>query len=111
MRSLMIADDHDHVEVRLAVGEELEVAVEENVGSGFAWGATTESRDVVEIVGEELESPASQAAGAPGVRRFVVAARRAGDAVLTLELRRPWETAKPGRRVTVSVAAREATAQ
>jgi predicted secreted protein len=108
MRSLMITDDHDHVEARLAVGEELEVAVAESAGAGFAWRATTGSGDVVEIVDEDFEAPTSHAAGAPGVRKFVIAGRRAGDALLTLELRRPWETGKPGRHVTVSMTVRAA---
>jgi predicted secreted protein len=111
MRSLVITEDHAHVDVRLAVGEELEVAVEENATTGFAWDATPESGDVVEIVDNRFEPPRTRAAGAAGVRRVVVAGRRAGDAVLTLELRRPWETGKPRRRVPVSIAVREATAQ
>jgi predicted secreted protein len=108
MRSLKITDDHDHADVRLAVGEQLEVAVAENAGTGFAWDVTTGSGDVVEIVGEGFEAPATRAADAAGVRRFVVATRRAGEAVLTLELRRPWETGNPARRVIVSMTVRAA---
>ncbi len=105
MRSLVIADERDHVaDVRLVVGEQLEVAVAENATTGFAWRADTDASAVVQIVDNRFEAPGTNAVGAAGVRRLVVAAREAGEAVLTLELRRPWETDQPpGRRVTVSI--------
>jgi predicted secreted protein len=110
MRSLIMTD-HDHAEVRLTVGEQLEVAVAENAGTGFAWVPTTDPGDVVEIVEDRFEAPGTLATGAAGVRRFVVAGRRAGDAVLTLALRRAWETGKPARRVAVSIAVRASPAE
>jgi predicted secreted protein len=106
MGSLVITDDRDQVtDVRLVVCEQLEVAVAENATTGFAWRAYTDASDVVQIVDSRFEAPGTSAVGAAGVRRLVVAARQAGEAVLTLELRRSWETDQPpGRRVTVSIA-------
>jgi predicted secreted protein len=110
MRSLLITNDRDHVDdVRLEVGEELEVVVEENATTGFEWRARTDPGDVVQVVDSRFEAPDSPAAGAAGTRRVVVVARRAGDAVLTLELRRHWETSgPPGRRVAVPMSVRAA---
>ena len=94
-------------DVRLAVGDDLEVAVEENATTGFEWDAKAEPGDVLSVVRSEFDAPGTAAPGAGGLRRFVLTAKRAGDATVTLELRRPWETGRPARRrVVVPVAVR-----
>ena len=111
MRSLVISDDHDHAEVRLAVGEEVEVAVTENATTGFRWSADSDAHDVAQVVEDRFDAPTTAATGSAGTRRFVVAGRRRGDAVLTMELRRPWGTSEPARHVDVTVEVREEPAQ
>ena len=75
--------------------DELVVALQGNPGTGYAWEVLPADVAVLEQVGEWEFEPQSNLAGAPGTMTLRFRAVEAGQQVLQLVYRRPWETDVP----------------
>lgn len=96
--------------VRLRVRRTAAVSLAENPSTGYRWRLNPgESRNlrILGVADSGFARPAGNrpAVGAAGVRRFQIAARRPGNAVVVFDYARPWERGAPARRHAVTVEA------
>jgi len=91
--------------VSLAKGDELEVRLEAQLGTGYSWRVTEFDEHLLNRVGEPaVESPKDAQPGSKEVQVFRYQAKAAGQSTLALEYARPWEKDKPPlRRFRVSL--------
>lgn len=97
--------DADAGVVELARGQDLEIALPLNAGTGYAWRLDHEAPPLLE--GGSSFVTDARAPGAPvrAVYRYTAAAR--GQTDLAFTLKRPWEPDQPGdRRVVFHVRVR-----
>jgi inhibitor of cysteine peptidase len=91
------------------VGEIMSFALESNPSTGFGWYATSSDPGVLVQLGEpEYQDPQSSTGtpliGAPGIQTLYFQALSAGNATLTLEYKRSWETdVAPEKTITLTV--------
>ena len=103
------AEDTDAI--HLAVGGATVITLTENPSTGYRWqldGPASRNLSLVGISDAGFSRSAGGLIGAAGLRRFKIAARRAGTAVAVFDYVRPWEHAAPARRhvVTIDIARR-----
>lgn len=96
--------------VRLIVRRTAAVSLTENASTGYRWRLNPgESRNlrIVGIADWGFARPPGRrpAVGAAGVRRFQIAARRPGNAVVVFDYARAWERVAPARRHKITVEA------
>jgi inhibitor of cysteine peptidase len=91
--------DADAGVVELVTGQDLEIALPLNAGTGYAWRLDHEAPPLL-AGGSSFETEA-KAPGAPvrAVYRYTAAGR--GRADLSFTLKRPWEADQPGDRKVV----------
>jgi len=97
--------------IHLAVGGTAVITLMENPSTGYRWqlaGPASRNLALVSISDGGFTRGANGLIGAAGLRRFKIAARRAGTAVAVFDYVRPWEHVAPARRqvVTIDVARR-----
>ena len=85
-------------EVTAAVGDVIDVALEENPSTGYTWELAG-LPDVLEPIGDEYIEPETDLVGAPGTRElsFEVVSEDAG--ILRLEYVRPFEDSPVAERI------------
>ncbi len=92
--------------IHLAVGLSVTIALTENPSTGYRWRldqAAGTNLSLVEISDAGFEAGGGKLIGAPGMRRFRIAARRVGAAVAVFEYVRSWEHAAAIRRHVVNI--------
>jgi predicted secreted protein len=94
--------------VRLTVRRTAAVSLPETPSTGYRWRLNPGESRNLRIVGIADSGFAPGAgrrpvAGAPGVRRFQIAARRPGSAVVVFDYARAWGRTAPARRHTITV--------
>ena len=91
--------DADAGTVELVSGQDLEIALPMNAGTGYAWRLDQEAPPL--LAGGSSFVTEAKAPGAPvrAVYRYTAAAR--GRADLSFTLKRPWEPDAPGDRRVV----------
>lgn len=77
-------------EVRIAPGGSFVLELPVLATAGYTWGIAT-MPDVI-VLREERIRPTGAALGAPSMQEFEFRATRSGSGVLTLQLRRHWES-------------------
>lgn len=99
-----ITEDANGTEIDLAVGETVEVRLEENRTTGFKWvlESPSEGEGVCALVGDDFEK--GKAIGQPGTHRWEFRAEKAGSGTIALSYQRPWEKNQlPARSFTLKV--------
>jgi len=96
--------------VKLTVRRTAAVTLAENPSTGYRWRFNPgESRNlrIVGVADWGFARPSARrpAVGVPGVRRFQIAARRPGSAVVVFDYARAFERTAPARRHAVTVEA------
>jgi inhibitor of cysteine peptidase len=86
---LVIDDTWNHRDVEIAIGETLKLELSENATTGYRW-RMADVDPALRILDESYEAP-SGAPGGGGVRRWTLAADKAGKIPLQLELKRSWQ--------------------
>ena len=97
-------ENHDGVQVDLAVGETLELSLLENPTTGYHWQFDPTPPPVLEVISDTFEPP-DGALGAGGRRRWTFRAMWPGEGTLYLTYRRSWETTA-ARRFTAQISVR-----
>ena len=85
------ADDSGKI-VELVEGESLVVRLESNPSTGYEWEAIVDGETVLTLAERAFADDGSDLAGAPGTETFRFDAVSEGQATVTLNYRRPWET-------------------
>jgi inhibitor of cysteine peptidase len=106
----MISSGPAHAEetratVRVAVGASAVIALKENPSTGYRWrlnAGASRNLSLVDI-SDAGSARDSNLIGAPGQRRFSIAARQAGSAIAVFDYARPWEHVAPAQRHVVTI--------
>jgi predicted secreted protein len=77
----------------LKLGEPFDIELPETPGSGFRWQMTSNGAPAVHLSGEDFQP--SGGVGGQGIRKWHFQAIAAGASEISMELRRPWESAAP----------------
>jgi predicted secreted protein len=91
-------------DVRVSLGDELVVRLPENATTGYGW-SVHRVEGCLEVTGDEYEVAGQLLPGSGGTRVVRVRPTAAGDGLLEMELKRPWESDVADRfsvRVSVS---------
>lgn len=105
---MLLREQDGDSRVTLAVGDTLEVVLEENATTGYLWQVTDLSG--VSLDGSELRPATDFRPGAAGEHRFRLRAVAAGEGRVLIELRRPWEDDAPAaRRFSVELSVTSST--
>ena len=89
--------------IRLAIGDELELALPEHRTAGFRWYVVAAPSGVCDAIADAFEQ-GSSLPGAPGSHRWRFRAVAEGRAPISLEYRRSWDAAgQPGRRFSLTI--------
>ena len=101
----MLREADNEKTVRLAKGDELEVRLEAQLGTGYSWRVTKFDERILDRLGEPVvESSKDAKPGSTEVQVFRYRAKARGQSTLALEYARPWEKDKPAaRRFRVSL--------
>jgi predicted secreted protein len=102
MQVVTIEDDNGTL--ALTLGDEVEVRLPENAGTGYLWHL--DLLDPPLRVVEEAVKPALGQAGATGEHWFRLHAERSGDTTVEAKLVRPWATDSVARRFRLAVRVR-----
>jgi inhibitor of cysteine peptidase len=86
---LVIDETWNHRDAEIAIGETLKLELSENATTGYRW-RIADVDPALRILDESYEAP-SRAPGSGGVRRWTLAADKAGTIPLQLELTRSWQ--------------------
>jgi predicted secreted protein len=100
-KMIRVDDSFDGREVKLQVGETLEVSLSENASTGHRWSISPElKRKLTPTLREtdETVDASSRPPGNSGVRHLYFEGVSAGTAELEIEYRRSWENHKPPAR-------------
>lgn len=81
--------------IQLPPGGELEVVLQGNPTTGYAWTVEECATNVLQATGEPQYTADSPLIGAGGVYQFVFKAESAGSGMLKLIYHRSWETNVP----------------
>lgn len=97
--------------IKVNVGQEFTIALDENPSTGYLWEAQFDS-SFVELVDSNYEASSGGGVGAEGTRSFVFAALKEGNTEVTMVLKRPWEEETADEKVfTVEVAVEEVSVE
>lgn len=78
--------------VRVPVGGEFSVRLESTPTTGYVWDVDT-LPESIELLGSEYEKPAAGASpGDPVIQAFRFRARKAGEHLINIVLKRQWES-------------------
>jgi inhibitor of cysteine peptidase len=100
----VIADADKGSEIRLKVGDTLEVRLKSNPPTGYMWYVHKESTPLLKLDHQSETEPEESGVGRPVVQVFTFEPRRAGDGTLLLHYVRSWEKPDPNEeRFTVHV--------
>ena len=77
--------------IELNIGDNLVIALEGNITTGYTWEMESKDNAVLRQVGDPQVTPQSQALGAPGKIALKFEAVNSGQAALKLVYHRPWE--------------------
>ena len=79
-------------EIRVRAGEVIELALEEQGGTGYTWEFNKLDEKHFQVVGTETRHPAGQARiGGPVLKVWHLKTKVPGEARLSLDYLRPWE--------------------
>ena len=103
--------DESRATIRLAAGASTVIALPENPSTGYGWRLNADASRNLALVsiadaGFAAGAASDRLVGAPGLRRFTIAARQVGTAIAVFDYARPWEHVAPARRHIVSIAIR-----
>ncbi|MGP1387892.1 MAG: protease inhibitor I42 family protein, partial [Thainema sp.] len=73
------------------VGDTIEVLLDENPSTGYRWQVSELNSDVLVLSGSLFLHSGETVAGSSGLRQLQFDAQSAGETVLLLKLKRPWE--------------------
>lgn len=95
------------------VGDEIAVELNENPTTGFVWMVDPSDQEHFRLVATEFEPARGDLLSASGQRRFVFRLESAGDASLSLSLKRTWEgdTKTPEDNFVITITIHEKTAE
>jgi inhibitor of cysteine peptidase len=96
------AADGGHL-VSLAEGQVLVISLEANPSAGYGWEPERVDQDIIRQVGEAEFQPKSALLGSPGVQILRFEGVGNGRTDLKLVYRRPWRSAAPSGRFSLSV--------
>ena len=102
---LEIAEASNGQTVEAAVGQSVEICLEENPTTGFRWRMAKAGEAVARLLGDAFE-PGRKAPGQAGVHRWQFKTVAAGSAPVRFTYRRSWEDDAASSRiysVTLSV--------
>ena len=97
---LIIDDTWNNREAEVVVGDTLRLELSENPTTGYRW-RMPDVGPALRILEDSYEAPTG-AAGSGGVRRWTLAADKAGTIPLQLEFKRSWQP-QPARTFTVTL--------
>jgi predicted secreted protein len=89
-------------EVRLRLGQELEIVLAETRTTGYRWDIVEGGAPVCRLVSDAFEADGS-APGAPGRHTWRIGAAEAGTGTFSLAYRRQFGGGEPARRFTLRV--------
>ena len=99
-----LAAEDDGAEVRVDVGDEIEIALEGNPTTGYTWAVADAAGGIVELKGEIKFTAQSDLVGAGGMQELEFEAVREGTGELRLIYHRPFEQGvEPLEEFTVTV--------
>lgn len=75
----------------LLTNQPFAVSLSENPSTGYAWSVII-AGEGIEQIGEETDAKDTGLVGAPSNRRWIFRANKAGNATLTFDYERSWET-------------------
>lgn len=90
----------DGTEVRLSVGEMLEIVLAETPTTGYRWDVVDGGAPACSITRDAFE-PGALAPGAPGHHTWWITAAQAGTGTVSLVYRQPFGGGEPARRFTL----------
>jgi len=91
-------------EIRMKVGETLEVVLAETRTAGYRWNVASDGAPVCRLERDRLEAP-SATPGAPARHTWTFTAAQAGAAAIELAYARSFGSAEAARRFTLRVVA------
>jgi predicted secreted protein len=92
--TLTIEDDGDRIQ--LVPGGEVQVTLEGNITTGFAWDLVEYDAAVIEPTGEQThEGDRADVIGAGGCWTWTLRAVAVGESPVRFEYHRPWEDVPP----------------
>jgi inhibitor of cysteine peptidase len=97
---LVIDETWNHRDAEIAIGETVKLELSENPTTGYRW-SIPDVGPALRILDESYEAP-SGAPGSGGVRRWTLAADKAGTIPLQLEFKRSWQP-QPARTFAVTL--------
>ena len=101
--TLTIEDNGDRIE--LIPGGEIQIALDGNITTGFAWNLVEYDAAVIETTGEPTyEEDGGDVTGAGGRWTWTMQAVAAGESPVRFEYRRPWEDVPPQSTFAIVVA-------
>lgn len=90
------ADNEKTIEMR--TGDSLTIQLPENPTTGYRWSLDQHDPSTLAQVSEPSFAASGTAVGSGGGKTFKFAAKAAGDSQVRLNLRRSWESEKPGQK-------------
>ena len=97
---LVIDETWNDRDAEISIGDTLRLELSENPTTGYRW-RTPEVGPALRILDDSYEAPTGGAGGG-GVRRWTLAADKAGVVPLRLELKRSWQP-DPAQTFVVTV--------
>ncbi len=91
----VVSDADKGGQVRLKVGEGLEVRLKANPSTGFMWYLHKNSTPLLKLVSQTETESKEPGVGRPSIQSFKFEAKRAGEGVLLLHYVRSWEKPAP----------------
>ena len=107
--SLTLDANADGSTQQITMGEVMAITLESNPSTGFSWFATISDTDVLSQMGESeyiepTQSSSTMILGASGTETFMFQGTAAGNATITLDYKRGWETdVAPEKTITITV--------
>lgn len=91
--------------ITVQAGEDFFIALSSNTSTGYSWGQTLPSGDLIVAYEGNVREPAAQAMpGAPGQQIFIYHANRTGTATIVLSYSQPFQPdAAPAKTLTYTV--------
>ncbi len=103
-QAMRVDEAANGTEVRVEVGEALEVVLAEGRSTGYRWNVASDGAPVCRLERDRFEAP-SETPGAPGRHSWTLTAVQAGAADVEFAYARPFGSAAPVRRFTLRVVA------